>query len=159
MTNYDDQFSSERGKGNRNTETRAIISTYINNENESEKYKKASEEKQKEAEKKFGRNGEKISIIRAEAINDRINAIPYDYDKYEDEIDRNNYHEGFFVMGNRALYAQIEKLSDEQLQRIGANDYISGVNLETLPQSIKDNSSYAQGYLMSSIMSTSKGRR
>ena len=31
MTNYDDQFSSERRKGNRNTETRAIISTYINN--------------------------------------------------------------------------------------------------------------------------------
>ena len=139
--------------------TKELVRTIANNTGITMKDITTVLENYQEVIKETVASGEKISIIRAEAINDRINAIPYDYDKYEDEIDRNNYHEGFFVMGNRALYGQIEKLSDEQLQRIGANDYISGVNLETLPQSIKDNSSYAQGYLMSSIMSTSKGRR
>ena len=80
-----------------------------------------------EKEKKFGRNSERIGMIREKAINDRINAIPYDPDKYENEIDKNNYQEGFFAMGNRALHGRLESLSDEQLQAIGANDYISGV--------------------------------
>lgn len=158
MINYDDQFSSERGKGNRSRETRESISTYISNEIESQKYRKVNEEKMVEKERLFGRNSERISMIRQIGIDDRMNAIPYDSDKYDDEHDKNNYYEGFFAMGNRALHGRLETLSDEQLQKIGANDYISGVDLNELPEAVKNNTSYIQGNIMASIMGESKGK-
>ena len=158
MTNYDDQFATERGRGNRSRETRESMAVYIHNSIESEKYRKATEAKLIEKEKLFGRNSERIGMIREQGINDRINAIPYDSNKYENELDKNNYHEGFFVMGNRAIHGRLESLSDEQLQKIGENDYISGVDLNELPDAIKNNVSYTQGTIMASIMGEYKGK-
>lgn len=157
--NYGDNLrSEEKIDGINGGLNRRMVSASLHNGIDSELSDKKSAKGKAEREKLFGRDSVNIVTKRQEGINDRINGIPYDDSKYDDEYDRNNYHEGFFVMGNRVLYGQIEKLSAEQLQKIGANDYISGVDLKTLPQPIKDNSSYAQGYLMASIMSESKGK-
>lgn len=148
----------EGGKGNKNTHSRKEISRKVGELIYLQGLAKTAKEKNIKHEQLYGRNGERISEVRGIGVQDRINAVPYDPNKYKDEHDKNNYYEGFFNMGNRAIQGQIEMLSDEQLQAIGKNDYVSGVKIESLHESVRANVSYTEGYMMASIFGTEKGK-
>ncbi len=154
----DDNYGNVRGNYNKNVTTRRGISSDLSGMIESDKYKKESEQRIGDNINKYGRNGEQISKKINEGINDRMLPVPYNPDKYDDKYDHACYEKGFFENGNLALLGRLELLSDEQLQKIGENDYISGVDLNTLPDSIKENDSYVEGYLTASIMYETKGK-
>lgn len=157
--NFGDNLRSEnKMNGSNSGLNRKQVSKRIFEIFASELSDKKRAEAKAERDRVFGTDTQSIAEKREEGIHDRINAIPYNNSKYDHGFDQKNYEEGFFTMGNRALLGRIEKLSDEELQKIGANDYTSGVVLETLSPKVKNNSSYTQGYLMASIMSESKGK-
>lgn len=159
MSYQDGNVSPGEGlRGNSNTQTRRRISEIYANKIASEQVVRRSEERRTNRINQFGNNGERISEIRRGAVQDRLNAVPYNPNKYEDKYDQNNYYEGFFNMGNRALQGQIEQLSDEELQAIARNDYISGVDANSLHESVRNNVSYTEGYMMASIFGTEKGK-
>ena len=85
---------------------------------------------------------------------DRLNTIPYDAEKYANisAQDQGAYREGFFEHGNRELNGKLESLTEERLKAIGYNDYISGVDVKKLPETVRNNPYYNEGYLFASII-------
>lgn len=150
MSNFEQSYS-EGHRGNISTQTRKGVFDTVVNGISSEESQKAADERLKERVDKFGRNSARISEVRNIGIEDRLAAKAYDEHKYLDEYDQRNYHEGFFTMGNRAIHGNLEKLSDNELNAIGANDYVSGVDINSLPEAVRNNISYAQGYMMATI--------
>ena len=150
MSNYE-QSHTEGHKGNTSTASRKNVGNSIGNGIISEISQKASDEGRKARAEQFGRNSERIVEFRNIGINDRICARQYDEQKCSDKYDQSNYHEGFYVMGNRVIHGKLETFSNNDLQTIGANDYISGVDITSLPEAIKNNPSYFQGYMMATI--------
>lgn len=153
-----EQSHSERNRGKINRETRRRVSQNEINGITSELYEKESQARRLEHEKEFGRNHERIVELINEGIQDRLSAIPYDSKKYENKQEQRSYEKGFFENGNIVLLGYLGKLTSNQIQEIAKNDYISGVDLNTLLKEIKDNMDYTQGYLMASIMCEPKGK-
>jgi len=79
--------------------------------------------------------------------------------QFEKETEKNNFRAGFVENGNRIIMGNIDKFSPEQLEAFGKNDYESGVYLSEIPDIIKSNPSYTQGYIIASIMNGSKGKK
>ena len=159
MSYQDENMSYGEGiRGNGNVHSRREISNKIAISIQSQKVQEESDKNRALHEKLYGRDSNRISEIRRIGVNDRLNAVPYDPNKYVENHDINNYYEGFYNMGNRAIQGQIEMLSDEELQEIGRNDYVSGVKVESLPKLVRENVSYTEGYMMASIFGTEKGK-
>lgn len=150
MSNYEQSYT-EGHRGNVSIQTRRGVCNAIVNGISSEVSQKASDERMKERIETFGRNSSRIGKVRNIGIEDRITAKVYDEHKYLDEYDQRNYQEGFFTMGNRVIHGKLEMFSDDELKAIGANDYVSGVDINSLPEVVRNNSSYAQGYMMATI--------
>ena len=155
MRNYE-QSPSEAKQGGICSYTRDGITQRILNSIDSEEKQKKTDGKRAEALKTFGNDSVRISELRKEGMTDRISIIPLDLTKYENEQDKNSYRAGFVENGNRILVGNLEKLSDEQLENYGRNDYISGVKLSEVPDNIKEKTSYSTGYMMASIMDNKK---
>lgn len=62
------------------------------------------------------------------------------------------YKEGFIEHGNREILGKMTDLTNEQLQKIGTNDYVSGIKTEDIPEKIKSNEAYALGQVMGPIL-------
>ena len=105
------------------------------------------------AEERTRRVGTNPSKKIIEGSTDRLNAIPYDAEKYTKikVQDQEAYHEGFFEHGDRELNGKLESLTEERLKAIGYNDYISGVDVKKLPEAVRNNPYYNEGYLFALI--------
>ena len=125
---------------------------------EYEKHTKESQEKIGEFLSTYGRDQERSSFFRKEGMNARLSATQPDLTNCKTKQDINSYNAGFLENGNRAIHGRIEMLTEEQLYAIGQNDYNSGLTLDQIPDVIKNNPAYTQGYMMASIMDTSKGK-
>lgn len=150
-----EQTRSESIKGKINKKTRNKIFEKIIEDIEIEKKEEARMIKLAERITDVG-IGEKTSKAIIEGSSDRMKAVMYDKDKYADTREQNAYDEGFFKHGNRELSGNINKLTDEQLKAIGYNDYLSGVDAETLPEIIKTTPAYTEGYILASILEQKK---
>lgn len=153
------QTPSEAKQGGKSKYKRNWIAQRIFDNLDSEVYRKRTEEKLIEAYKQFGRDSERIVELRNAGKEARVAAIPLDLTQFESEQDKNIYRAGFVENGNRIIMGYIEKLSFEQLEAYGKNDYESGIDLSEIPNVIKENPAYTQGYIMASIMGTSKGKK
>lgn len=107
----------------------------------------------------FGRNGELKSELRNKGKIDRINLVTFNESSFEDEIIRNNYRAGFVENGNIILISMLDKLTPEQLEAYGRNDYLSGITPDEIPEKLKENVSYTTGYMMASILSDTKSKK
>ena len=156
---YEENSRSEQGKNNwgtlTGTEKARYISVVKSNQISSDIYSKKTEKKLKEREEKMGRSKDIPQLIK-EGMNARFNAIPYDASKFEDSKKQAAYYEGFYIQGSRLIYANLDTLSEEQLKKIGENDYISGVKPEDTFPKIKENIAYTQGYIMASRFDNEK---
>lgn len=122
-------------------------------------YKWESEEKRDEEltrreirNRTFG-NTPQMFII--EGSNDRISGVPYDDNKYSDVIKQNAYRDGFFRHGTQKILGKLEQLTEEDLEDIGYNDYISGVDYQALPDKVSENQNYIAGYLKATYIQKS----
>lgn len=108
----------------------------------------------KKREERIRRLGSNPSEKIIEGSRDRINAISYNAEKYKNTSvqDQNAYYYGFFEHGNRELNGKLESLSEEQLKVIGYNDFVSGVDAKKLPETVRNNPYYSEGYLLASII-------
>lgn len=100
---------------------------------------------------------EEIRKLIAEGSTDRINAVPYDAQKYDSPQAQNAYAEGFFEHGNRELFEKLGSLTEEQLKAIGYNDYISEVDKDSLLEKIKANQAYEEGRLFALLSNPNQG--
>lgn len=125
---------------------------------EYEKHREELETKLGEFYRTYGNDPDRSGFFRQEGMNARLSATPPDLSKCQTKQDINCYNAGFLENGNRAIHGRIEKLTEEQLYAIAQNDYNSGLTLDKIPDVIKNNSAYTQGYMMASIMDTSKGK-
>lgn len=153
-----EQSSTERINGNTSTTTRKAVFQTILKEIIVEENRKKTESRLAERANKIGRSSPRISNLIIQGSSDRIQAVPYDSNKYENIQDQEAYKEGFYEHGTREILGKLEELKKEQLELIGKNDYISEVDPNTLPQDIKNNDAYVQGYIMASIIGDSKPR-
>lgn len=145
MSNFE-QSRTERGKGNNSVKSRTIIARDISNSIETELIRSTAENQRKERENRIGHTRASISTLILEGSNDRLRAIPYNPNKYENHDDQGAYEEGFYEHGNRQLMGNLDTLSSEQLVLIGKNDYLCGI--KGIPQMIQDNTYYMKGYVM-----------
>jgi len=153
------QAPSEASQGKIPNTTRLAVSQQQFVGIDSEIYRRETEKRLAENEEKFGRDSYRIVELRTAGKEARIAAIPLDLTQFEKETDKNNFRAGFVENGNRIIMGYIEKLSFEQLEAYGKNDYESGIDLSEIPNVIKENPAYTQGYIMASIMGTSKGKK
>lgn len=153
------QSPSEVSQGKIPSTTRYDISQQQFTKIDSERTRKETEKRLAESEQKFGRDGERIAELRNAGKEARLACIPLDLTQFEKETDKNNFRAGFVENGNRIIMGNIDKFSPEQLEAFGKNDYESGVYLSEIPDIIKSNPSYTQGYIIASIMNGSKGKK
>ena len=146
-----EQTCSESKQGRINTESRKKILQIQSELYEKEPHQEELDEKREKRTRSLGENPSKKIM---EGSDDRLKAIPYDTEKYTNTRvqDQNAYKEGFFEHGNRELNGKLESLSEDQLKAIGYNDFISGVDAKKLPETIRNNSYYSEGYLLASII-------
>lgn len=145
-----EQTRSESKQGRINTKSRKKILQIQSELYEKESHQEELDEKTEERTRRVGTNpAEKI----IEGSTDRLNAIPYDAEKYVNisSQDQEAYHEGFFEHGNRELNGKLESLTEERLKAIGYNDYISGIDMKKLPGAVRNNPYYNEGYLFALI--------
>lgn len=95
--------------------------------------------------------GHNPGIIIKEGSTDRLSGVPYNDNKYDEVTKQNAYREGFFKHGNQEILGKLEKLSDADLEDIGYNDCISGVEYQTLPNKVCLNPNYITGYMKASL--------
>lgn len=151
-----EQSITEKTRGNRNNPNRQSISANVFKNIDSETRRKETEKRLGERVSKLGRSSQQIANLIIQGSSDRLQAIQYDSEKYENREEQAAYQEGFYEHGNRELLGKLNQLSKEQIELIGQNDYISEVDLNRLPKDIKNNESYTQGYIMASVLSSSK---
>lgn len=149
-----EQSSSESRQGKINKFSRNKISQMEAMFIESEETRNRNNQRQEERTREVG-NNETTAINIISGSRDRMLAVPYNPNIYSDIRAQNAYKDGFYRHGNNELFANIDKLSDEQLESIGYNDNLSGVDLETIPDKIKSNDAYIKGY-MSAIINNKK---
>ena len=77
---------------------------------------------------------------------DRMNAVLYNPEKYDNFQNQNAYREGFINHGNRRIVANLKTITPEELKNIGYNDYLSGIGLDALPDVLSKNFIYLLGY-------------
>ena len=151
-----EQSSTEERKGKINKIDRKTISALHS-------YKWMSDEaRDKALTKKEERNrklGCKPGEIIKEGSTDRISAIPYNDSKYSDIIKQNAYREGFFNHGNQELLGKLEILTEEDLEDIGYNDYLSGVEFKALPNKVCLHPNYLSGYMKAALTLKKKKTR
>lgn len=152
------QSPSEASQGKIPSTTRSEVLQKRLTQIDSEMTRKKTAEKLTKYAEIFGRDGERIAELRNAGKEARISAIPLDLTQFEKETDKNIFRAGFVENGNRIIMGNIEKLSPEQLEAYGKNDYESGLDLSEIPDIIKNNPAYTQGYIMASIGST-KGKK
>lgn len=87
---------------------------------------------------------------------DRLLAVSYDPNKYQDKQMQNAYREGFFEHGTRELFGKLDILSEDELIAIGYNDYFCGIKMSELLDDIRKNDSYASGYLSAVVSDSNK---
>lgn len=145
-----EQMKSESIRGPINKKNRQRISESIAIRIDSENINDANNQKLAERNNRVG-----MGYVTAERISngssDRLNAIVFDSNKYFDRKEQEAYTEGFFEHGNRELSANCDSLSPELLKAIGYNDYLSGVDISSLPDRIRKNDFYGEGYLLATI--------
>lgn len=145
-----EQSKSESRQGKINQSYRKEILQIESNNMEIEAHQAELGKKTEERTRRVGTNpAEKI----IEGSTDRLNAIPYDAEKYANisAQDQGAYREGFFEHGNRELNGKLESLTEERLKAIGYNDYISGIDMKKLPEEVRNNPYYNEGYLFALI--------
>ena len=153
------QSPSEVSQGKIPSTTRYDISQQQFTKIDSEITRRESEKRLLEQEQKFGRDSYRIVELRNAGKDARIAAQVLDLTQFEKETDKNNFRAGFVENGNRIIMGNIEKLSFDELEAYGKNDYESGLDLSEIPDIIKENPAYTQGYMMASIMGVSKGKK
>lgn len=67
------------------------------------------------------------------------------------ENEMKSYHRGYFVNGEKRIYAMLDKKTSEECQKYGAFEYSLGVPIENLGL-LKNNTNYMAGYTMAIIM-------
>jgi len=153
------QSPSEASQGKISSTTRYDVSQQQFTKIDSEITRRKAEKRLFDQEQKFGRDSYRIVELRNAGKEARIASIPLNLEQFESEQDKNIYRAGFVENGNRLILGDIEKLSPEQLETYGKNDYESGIELSEIPDSIKLNPSYTQGYMMASIMDEQKRKK
>lgn len=148
-----EQTRSEAHTGNRTKVTRVEISEGVHREIDAEKRRKESEERMAEKANRMGTCKTRIATLIIKGSTDRINGVTYNPNVFEDKHDQEAYKEGFINHGNREILGKLGELTSEQLQKIGTNDYISGISPEEIPDKLKENESYALGQIMGPIYS------
>ena len=157
--NNSSQIGSDNHQGKINKITRLDISQIRLGEIDSEINRKKKEEKLKENAKKYGRDSIRMAELRNAGKEARLAAIPLDLNQFMTEEDKNNYRFGFVEYGNRIILGNLDTLTPEQLETYGKNDYISEIDLRELPDAIKKNMSYIQGYMMALITRDNEGHK
>jgi len=143
-----EQSNSEDKSGKTNALDRKTISKYISYKWESEKNNESTLKKFETRRRLFGNNKD---IIK-EGSTDRISAIPYNDSKYNDKIKHDAYKDGFVNHGNQELLGKLAMLSEEELENIGYNDYLSGiVDFKQLPREVRNNQHYMTGHMMAAF--------
>lgn len=143
-----EQTNSEDKKGKISQIDRKSIARYISYKWESDKTREETLIKKGTRNRKLGHNP---GIIIQEGSTDRISGVPYNDNKYDEVTKQNAYSEGFFIHGNQELLGKLEILSEEDLEDIGYNDCISGVEYQTLPNKVSLNPNYIAGYMKASL--------
>lgn len=152
MSNFE-QTRSEKNRGNTSTATRIEVSNAINERIASEQRRKESEERLAERANRVGTSKTRIATLIIMGSTDRVNAVPYDPNKFESKYDQEAYKEGFIYHGNREILGKMGELTDEQLKKIGTNDYVSGLALAEIPKKLKENEAYTVGQVMGPLYS------
>ena len=77
---------------------------------------------------------------------DRMNAVLYNPEKYDNVQNQSAYSKGFLEHGGRRIVANLKTITPEELMNIGYNDYSSGIGLDALPDVLSKNFIYLLGY-------------
>ncbi len=151
---------TEKGKCNQGKKSRKEIGQNNLNMIEAKMKKQEDEKRKKEYFDKFGKNAQGPIVKGTE---DRLLGI-YEINKFENIKDRNSYTYGFKERGERQLASNINNFTKEELKAIGRNDFISGIKIKELPEEIKENKDYQEGYYKAaeeqimSILNSYKGK-
>lgn len=146
MSNFE-QSNSETSRGRITKKTRQGIYKEISKEID---IAKQQEEAKKRAIKKLEEQGNGKYIMKGS--NDRINGIPYQGNNenlYKTKDDKQSYHYGYTVHGQRRLEGIIWSLEKEgkieEAMKIGYRDCEIGISEEAL-HNLENYSSYMEGY-------------
>ncbi len=158
MKDYYDPGTSEDKGTRRPTKTRKEILYETICKIDSEKNNQEKEKALREKFEEFGPNGERMKNIINQGVADRMKAVLYNPQKYDNPKDQNCYAKGFYENGSRVLYSRLGELSDKELKMIGCNDYYSKATKHKswnpngiICKGITANDSYVNG-LMSAIL-------
>lgn len=143
-----EQTNSEDKQGKISQVDRKSIARYISYRWESDKTK---EETLKKVETRNRELGQNPGMIIKEGSTDRLSGVPYNDNKYDEVTKQNAYREGFFNHGNQEILGKLETLTEADLEDIGYNDCISGVEYQTLPNRVSLNPNYIAGYMKASL--------
>lgn len=155
-----EESRTETSRCNQGKKTRKEIGQNTLNMIEAKMKKQEDEKRKKEYFDKFGKNAQEPIVKGTE---DRLLGI-YEINKFENIKDRNSYTYGFTERGGRQLASNINNFTKEELKAIGRNDFISGIKIKELPEEIKENKDYQEGYYKAaeeqimSILNSYKGK-
>lgn len=117
---------------------------------------------EKERLKRFSKRKEEVGLndftrkAILEGSTDRLLAVLYVSNKYQDKQMQGAYREGFFDHGTRELLGKLDILSEDELTAIGYNDYLCGIKMDDLAEAVRKNDFYAAGYLSAVISDSNK---
>ena len=149
-------YYDENSSYNRNVANRRQIGDKFADQYDAEKRRDERLSKQEERYRTFG-NHAATPVAMNRGKDDRENAQNYNDSDWNEQVDKNSYNRGFYEFGNRYIAANIDKMSEEKIIAIAQNDAQNGVDFKTLPEVIKNNTTYAS-YYMATILASGKNK-